>query len=188
MTNAQFYLEDLKSKFRKIDTSEYYLSYSGGKDSHLLYWFIKEYAPEFSNIKVVGFNTYMEHQKTLKRMQENCDLILYPKLKPFEIKEKFGIPCFSKNQDEMIKRYQNGSRTKNTMNFVMGVYPIFKLNNKARELLLNNKLHKVSADCCKWLKKVPSHEFTKQTGLKPILRCKRVWGQDKKSKIYKLFY
>lgn len=60
MTNAKFYLEDLKSKFRKINPNEYYLSYSGGKDSHLLYWFIKEYAPEFSNIKVVGINTYME--------------------------------------------------------------------------------------------------------------------------------
>ena len=36
MTNAKFYLEDLKSKFRKINTNEYYLSYSGGKDSHLI--------------------------------------------------------------------------------------------------------------------------------------------------------
>jgi len=76
MTNAQFYLEDLKSKFRKINPSEYYLSYSGGKDSHLLYWFIKEYAPEFKDIKVVGINTYMEHEQIRKRIYDNCDIVL----------------------------------------------------------------------------------------------------------------
>ena len=43
MDNVDFYLEDLKSKFNKIDFNKYYLSYSGGKDSHFLYWFIKEY-------------------------------------------------------------------------------------------------------------------------------------------------
>ena len=43
MDNVDFYLEDLKTKFNKINPKEYYLSYSGGKDSHLLYWFIKEY-------------------------------------------------------------------------------------------------------------------------------------------------
>ena len=56
MTNAQLYLEDLKTKFNKINPEEYYLSYSGGKDSHLLYWFIKEYA-HIERIKVVGINT-----------------------------------------------------------------------------------------------------------------------------------
>lgn len=50
---VDLYLHDLKTKFNKIKPNEYYLSYSGGKDSHLLYWFIKEYAPEFSDIKVV---------------------------------------------------------------------------------------------------------------------------------------
>lgn len=173
MTNAQFYLEDLKSKFRKIDRSEYYLSYSGGKDSHLLYWFIKEYAPEFSDIKVVGINDYMQHQEILKRIYDNADEVIMPKIKPFEVKEKYGIPCFSKNQDEMIKRYQNGSRSVNTMNFVTGVYPVFKLNVKARDLLLNDKLHKISADCCKYLKKKPAHEYSKKNKLKPILRSTR---------------
>lgn len=61
MDNVDFYLYDLKTKFNKINPKEYYLSYSGGKDSHLLYWFIKEYAPKFKDIKVVGINTYMEH-------------------------------------------------------------------------------------------------------------------------------
>ena len=37
-----FYLKDLKSRFDLIDKSKYYLSYSGGKDSHCLLWCIKK--------------------------------------------------------------------------------------------------------------------------------------------------
>ena len=36
MDEVDFYLKDLESKFKKIDKSQYYLSYSGGKDSHFL--------------------------------------------------------------------------------------------------------------------------------------------------------
>ena len=43
MDEEEFYLIDLKSKFDKIKPNTYYLTYSGGKDSHFIYWFIKEY-------------------------------------------------------------------------------------------------------------------------------------------------
>lgn len=181
MDKVDFYLYDLKTKFNKINPNDYYLSYSGGKDSHLLYWFIKEYAPEFNTIKVVGINTYMEHSEIRERIYENADLVLMPTLKPFELKEKYGTPCFSKQQDEFIKRYQNGSRTKNTMNFILGINPIFKLNKKAKELLLNDKLHKISPDCCKYLKKVPAHKFEKENKLKAILGVRGAEGMMRKA-------
>lgn len=174
MTIAEFYLEDLRTKFNKINQSEYYLSYSGGKDSHLLYWFIKEYAPEFSNIKVVGINTYMEHPEIRKRIYDNCDQVLLPTMKPFEIKERYGIPCFSKLQDDFIDRYQRGLRSESVMNRLWsrnkdGSKSWFGVSKKARELLLSGKLHRVSPTCCKKLKKEPAKNFEKQTGLKPIL-------------------
>ena len=179
MTNAQFYLEDLKSKFRKINPSEYYLSYSGGKDSHLLYWFIKSYAPEFSSIKVVGINTYMEHSQIRKRIIENSDIVLLPTMKPFEIKEKFGIPCFSKWQDDMIYRYQTQTRTESLMSRINRTTFVgkdgkehrsrYSLNKKARELLLSGALHRVSPKCCFFLKKQPARKFEKTSGLKAIL-------------------
>lgn len=183
MDEVDFYLEDLKSKFRKLKNNggydKYYLSYSGGKDSHLLYWFIKEYAPEFSEIEVVGCNTYMEHPEILKRILKNSDRVLLPKLKPFEIKEKYGSPCFSKIQDDFIDRYQRGSRCKslmeriNSREFVGRDGKIhsssFSLNKKARELLLSGKLHKISPKCCKYLKKEPFKEYEKETGKNAIL-------------------
>lgn len=178
MDEVEFYLVDLKSRFDKIKPNTYYLSYSGGKDSHFLYWFIKEHLKR-DDIKIVGINTYMEHHEIRDRILKNSDIVLKPKLKPFEIKAKYGSPCFSKIQDDFIDRYQRGSRSKSLMERVQSRQFIgkdgkthtssFSLNKKARELLLSDKLHRVSPKCCKYLKKEPAREFEKQTGLKAIL-------------------
>lgn len=52
----------------------------------------------------------MEHPEIRRRIYKNCDKVLLPILKPIEIKEKYGIPCFSKTQDDFIDRYQRGCR------------------------------------------------------------------------------
>lgn len=195
---VDFYLEDLKSKFRKLKNvggyDKYYLSYSGGKDSHLLYWFIKEYSfPEFKDIKIVGINTCMEHPEIRDRILKNSDVVLIPKIKPFEIKEKYGIPCFSKMQDDFIDRYQRGSRCKSVLERVYGIdedgnsWAKFRLNKKAQELLLNNKLHKISPKCCKYLKKEPARKFEKETGLKAILGIRGNESVLRKSKYKSCF-
>lgn len=178
MDEVEFYLVDLKSRFDKIKPNTYYLSYSGGKDSHFLYWFIKEYLKR-NDIKIVGINTYMEHHEILQRILKNSDVVLIPKLKPMEIKKRYGSPCFSKIQDDFIDRYQRGSRTKSLIDRIEKTtftgkdgtirQHKFKLNNKARELLLSNKLHRVSPKCCYYLKKKTAHDFEKATGLKAIL-------------------
>ena len=166
---VDFYLEDLRSKFDKIKPNTYYLSYSGGKDSHFLYWFIKEYLKR-DDIKIVGINTYMEHHEIRDRILKNCDIVLRPSMKPFEIKEKYGSPCFSKMQDDFIDRYQRGSRCKSVMERINGYdesgrsWTKYRLNNKAKELLLSGKLHRVSPKCCKYLKKEPARKFEKETG------------------------
>ena len=110
---------------------------------------------------------------------KNSDIVLLPKLKPMEIKAQYGIPCFSKLQDDFIDRYQRGSRCKSIMVRINGKTFIgkdgkehtssYRLNKKARELLLNNKLHRISPKCCTYLKKKPAHDFEKETGLKAIL-------------------
>lgn len=178
MTEAEFYLEDLKSKFKKINPNEYYLSYSGGKDSHLLWWFLKIWLRqndfdmwyEYTHIPIVGLNTYMEHPEILFRIYKNCDVVVRSEMKPFEIKEKYGSPCFSKFQDEMIDRYQKGSRSKNTLDAITGENRVtFKVNNTAKELLLSDNLHRVSAKCCEYLKKRPVKKYEEKTGRKPIL-------------------
>lgn len=173
MDEVDFYLVDLKSRFDKIKPNTYYLSYSGGKDSHFLYWYIKEYLKR-NDIKIVGLNTYMEHHEIRNRIFKNSDIVLTPDIKPSEIKLKYGIPCFSKSQDDFICRYQNGSRSQSTIDRIYcrnkdGSHSMYGLSKKARELLLSGKLHKVSPKCCLYLKKKPLHKYEKESGLKAIL-------------------
>ncbi|MEF9892622.1 MAG: phosphoadenosine phosphosulfate reductase family protein [Anaerorhabdus sp.] len=173
MNEVEYYLEDLKSRFSGIDKTKYYLSYSGGKDSHFLYWFIKEYLHD-KEIEIVSVNTFMEHQEIRECMYKNSNVVLLPKMKPFEIKEKYGIPCFSKSQDDFINRYQNGSRSKSTLQRIHGNgedgnWTRFKINNKAKRLLLSGELHKVSPNCCKYLKKEPFKDYEKSSGRKAII-------------------
>ncbi len=178
MSEEEWYLIDLKSRFDKIKPNTYYLSYSGGKDSHFLYWFIKEYLKR-DDIKIVGINTYMEHHQIRDRIIKNSDIVLYPSIKPMDVKIKYGSPCFSKIQDDFIDRYQRGSRSKSIMERIKSREFIgkdgkvhkssFTLNKTARELLLSGKLHRVSPKCCKMLKKNTAHKFEKESGLKAIL-------------------
>lgn len=84
----EVYLETLKERFKLIDPNNYYLSYSGGKDSHFLYWFIKNILKD-EKIEIVSVNTTMEHPEILERINKNADRILLPALKPMEIKEKY---------------------------------------------------------------------------------------------------
>jgi len=173
MDELQFYLVDFKSRLDKLPIGKYYLSYSGGKDSERLRVLIKHFGRD--DIEIVACNTYMEHHEIKNRMYKYADRVLTPKMKPMEIKEKYGIPCFSKMQDDMIYRYQTGSRAPSVMKFINGTKNAdglgtwFKLNNQARELLLSNKLHKVSPLCCKYLKKEPFKQYEKETGKKAIL-------------------
>lgn len=181
------YLIKLMQRFKdKIEFDKYYLSYSGGKDSHFLYWFIKEVLQD-DKIKIVGINTYMEHHEIRDRIYANCDVVLMPELKPFEIKEKYGSPCFSKQQDDWIDRYQRGSRCKSIVERINGVNKdgtstMYKLNNKARKLLLSGELHRVSPKCCTYLKKKPACNYEKESGLKPILGIRGGESIGRKSK------
>lgn len=166
---VEFYLIDLKSKFNKIDPSKYYLSYSGGKDSHFLYWFIKEYLND-NQIEIVSCNTYLEHEEMTKRMYKYADVVLLPKMKPFEIKEKYGIPCFSKSQDFFIDLVQNGSKAPSVLERFYGTKKSWhNVSKRAKEYVLSGKAHKISPNCCKQLKKLPFKEYEKKTGKKAIL-------------------
>lgn len=196
MDEVDFYLMDLKSKFDKIKPNTYFLAYSGGKDSHFLYWFIKEYLKR-DDIKIVGINTYMEFPEIRDRILKNCDVVLYPVMKPFEIKEKYGSPCFSKTQDTYIDIYQRGYRSETLMRKINKEDYLgedgkmhnekFGLNKKARELLLSGKLHRVSPKCCRYMKKAPSKKFQRETGLKPILGVRSSESNLRKSKYKSCF-
>ena len=113
----------------------------------------------------------MEHHEIKNRILKNSDIVLIPKMKPMDIKQKYGIPCFSKIQGDFIDRYQKGSRTKSLMDRIASRKFLgkdnkihtssFRLNELARNLLLTGRLHRVSPKCCYYLKK-KLHTITKK--------------------------
>lgn len=167
---ADLYLRKLELRFEnKIEYENYYLSYSGGRDSHLIYWFIKEQL-KTDKIPIISVNTRLEHKEIMQRMYHNADRVLIPKLKPAEIMDIYGTPCFTKNQDEYIKRYQNGNRSAHTMSRIMGTTASkHNLNKKARELILSGKAHRISNMCCIATKEKTLAEYEKETGRKAII-------------------
>lgn len=189
MNAAEFYLEDLRSKFAKINPDEYYLAYSGGRDSHFLLWFIREYLHE-TRIPAVFSNTGMEIPEIRNRALANADVVLKPAMKHAEIKEKYGIPLNSKAQDQYVwewqKRIEKGVLIDDMPNWLKwvvyrdanyapeshkGMESWESVNRKTRVALLSGKLHKVSNKCCEYLKKKPAKIWRENTGsgLKPII-------------------
>lgn len=187
MNEVEFYLEDLKSKFSKINPSDYYLAYSGGRDSHFLLWFIREYLHE-DRITPVFSNTGMELPEIRDRAFANSQVILKPVMKHKEIKEKFGIPLNTKASDEWVYRYQTkreqGVSNEDMPNWIKyyamrqvdaiehgqktGMLSYTVVNKRTCIDMMGGVLHKVSNKCCEFLKKQPGHLYEKETGKKPI--------------------
>lgn len=171
---ADLYLRKLEIRFEtKIEYDSYYLSYSGGKDSHLIYWFIKNRL-NTDKIPIIAVNTRLEHKEIMQRMYQNADKVLIPDLNPMDIKEKYGSPCFTKTQDEYIKRYQRGNRSEHTMSRILWLTPSkHNLNKKAKEITLSGTAHKISNECCKKTKEDTLAIYEKETGRKPILGVRK---------------
>lgn len=172
----------LRDRFKaKIDFDEYFLAYSGGKDSHFLYWFIKEFLQD-ARIEIVGVNTGFEIPEIRERIMKNSNTVLHPCKSRAEIKERYGIPCYTKTQDEYIHRYQNGSRSENTMRAINGENTFFNLNKSARTNLLSGNLHKVSNKCCLYIKEKPMQDYAKKTNKKAIIGVRKSESRVRKAK------
>lgn len=189
MNRVEFYLEDLKSKFSKINPSEYYLAYSGGRDSHFLLWFIREYLHE-TRIPAVFSNTGMEIPEIRDRALANCDVVLKPVMKHFEIKERYGIPLNSKMTDDYVWRYrmlkeERGVTDENMPYYIRhcifheidatergkrtGQLSYFAVPKKIAQAVIKGTLHRVSPFCCNFMKKEPAKKYESVTGYKPII-------------------
>jgi len=192
ISKEDFYLEDLKSKFEKINFRDYYLAYSGGRDSHFLYWFIKEYLHD-NKIEIVSMNTGLEHVEIFNRMRNNADRILRPTKSYIEIKENYGIPCFSKLQDQMIYGYRQqikkGHITKTYRECVEldGQKGLFAISQNAHDWLFSGTLHKVSHLCCFYMKKQPSNNYAKESNKKPIMGIMSTESRLRKTRITSCF-
>lgn len=149
-----------------------YVGFSGGKDSTVLLDLCRIIKPD---IKAVFCNTGNEYPDIVRFVRElkntegyNVEII-YPKMKPSEVFDKYGFPLVSKeasrciydivySKSENLRMYRlngNGKKKKGTL--------------AKRWQFLTKEDYKVSDFCCQKLKKEPFHRFEKESGLSPIL-------------------
>lgn len=145
-----------------------FVAFSGGKDSSVLLDLCRIIQP---NIKAVFFNTGMEfpdivrHIRELKENGYNIEMIR-PKQRPHEIWEQYGFPLVSKEQAHKLWYMKNapGSKT------AQAGYSKNSLHNVSEcwRFLVEEKFD-CNNKCCDILKKGPSHQYQKETGLFPII-------------------
>ena len=111
------------NQFYERLNGQVYISFSGGKDSTVLYWLARKLYP---NIKAVFCNTgneYPDIVKFVRGMKEqgmNIEII-YPKLKPREVLAKYGFPLVSKETSDIaegIRRNPNSVQAKRGLGLI----------------------------------------------------------------------
>lgn len=175
----ELFLEDTKAKL----LSEYekaknpYISYSGGSDSDIIYWLVKNLGLD---IPSVMFDTGLEYQATLDHIPEDV-FVIKPEKNALRAIKKFGQPFISKFTSEMLytlqkhgfefdKEYINlpnalsASKWWNNENST-GKNTMFNINNNKylkEFLLLHGLPFRVSSKCCDWAKKYTVKNFAKR--------------------------
>lgn len=155
--------------YSKMD-GKVYLAFSGGKDSTVLMHLCEIIKKD---IPCVFVNTGCEYPDIVHFIeeckQEHNIIILRPKSKPKDVWEKYGFPLVSKETAEnvhAIRTNPDSIKSKKALG-IINPDSQFVLNKRWRYLI--KEPYDTSYKCCQILKKNPSHQFQKETGLFPII-------------------
>lgn len=148
-----------------------YVSFSGGKDSTVLYWLARKLYPD---IKAVFCNTRNEYPEIAKfvldmKLSGNFNIeIVTPPLKPHEVCEIYGFPIASKQTSKLVDYYRNKPDTKLAKLAVNDDKRSYnRVYNKWQYLF--DAPYNCSDKCCEMLKKRPMHEYDLRTNTYPII-------------------
>ena len=162
----------IKDTILKYGEENFYVSFSGGKDSTIIHYLLDQALPN-NKIPRVFINTGIEYQMIVDFVKElaNKDerfIIIQPKVPIKPMLEKYGYPFKSKEFAHHYGIYQRSGKTKSVQRFLQegsGASNQFILcPARLRHLFTEeNKLpFKVSSDCCRKLKKEPIKKWEKE--------------------------
>lgn len=159
-------LEVIRKTIEEYGEENFYISFSGGKDSTVVHHLVDMAIPK-NKIPRVFINTGIEYNeivKFVKSMAEQDDRVVM--LKPSQpIKptlEKYGYPFKSKEYSEKLSQFQRS-----------GVSPYIKRFLEKKEFGCPEMLRyqftnefniPISRECCRKMKKEPAKKWAKQNG------------------------
>ena len=165
----------IKDTITKYGEDNFYLSFSGGKDSTILHHLLDMALPN-NRIPRVFIDTGIEYQmirEFVMELAKNDDrfVIIKPTQPIKPMLEKYGYPFKSKEFAHHYGVFQKSGKTKSVLKFLQQaesgtnnqfiicptlLKPLFEVGNELP--------FKVSADCCRKMKKEPAHKYEKESG------------------------
>ncbi len=158
-------LQVIKDTIIKYGEENFYLSFSGGKDSTLLSWLIDEALPG-NKIPRVFINTGIEYLMIVDFVKELAAkddrfVIVQPSKPIKKILEEYGYPFKSKEHSTKLHEWQQGNRdTKSIKKYISGAP--FQCPDMLLYQFSDNFDLKVSQFCCHKLKKEPAKKWAKE--------------------------
>lgn len=158
-------LNVIRDVVKKYGEDQFYISYSGGKDSTVLHYLIDEALPG-NRIPRVYADTGIEYNAVkafVQSMAENDDriTIIKPSVNIKQMLERDGYPFKSKEYSHVLSVYQRSGMTDTVKRYLYvdrGKYHC----PKALEYQFSGKLDlKVSDKCCQRIKKDPFKKWEK---------------------------
>lgn len=164
-------LEVIKQTIQKYGENNFYLSFSGGKDSTILHYLLDKALPE-NKIPRVFINTGIEYNaivEFVKEMAQKDDrfVILKPTKPIRETLEKYGYPFKSKEHSLRVEEFNKGSDSNYIYKYINGRTRDGKESkfHCPKNLLYQFEekgKYNYSNKCCYKLKKETVHKWEKE--------------------------
>lgn len=165
-------LEVIKQTINKYGEENFYLAFSGGKDSTVVHHLLDMALPG-NKIPRVFSNTgieYLSIVKFVKELKENDERfeIVTPKQNIRATLERVGYPFKSKDHSNMVYEWQRGNRNTNSMKKYLSEEKTRYSCPKILRYQFSDEFNiKLSNKCCYEMKKKPSHDW-QRLNKKPI--------------------
>ena len=159
-------LNAIRDTINKYGEENFYISFSGGKDSTVLHYLIDMALPD-NKIPRVYVNTGIEYLYIYKfvddmRKIDDRIIILQPTKNIKDTLEEFGYPFKSKQHSHNLNTYQNSGLTKTSMRYLGldgGKVRRYRCPKMLEYQFSKDFKIKVSQKCCDKLKKEPIKNY-----------------------------